>query len=708
MTLDLAQKALKQYFGYDKFRPMQAEIIERILSGKDTVVLMPTGGGKSICFQIPAIIQNGLCIVISPLIALMKDQVEGLRANGVNAAYLNSSQSFDEQNKIIEEVLLAEVKLLYVSPEKAVSEEFTSIISRVKITLFAVDEAHCISTWGHDFRPEYNQLKFFKQKFPKVPLVALTATADRLTRHDIMTQMGMKNPKVFISSFDRPNLNLTVLPGRNRLGLILDFIRLRPNQSGIIYCLSRKSTQELCAKLQTNGIAAAFYHAGMTSKARARTQEDFINDTVPIVCATIAFGMGIDKSNVRWVIHYNLPKNIESYYQEIGRAGRDGLKSDTLLFYSFGDVIQHRKFIDDGNQQEIMLAKLDRMQQFANSLICRRRILLNYFGENLHKNCGNCDVCTDPPKIFDGTILAQKALSAIARIKEPVGMRMLIDVLRGSARKEILEKGYDQIKTYGAGSDMNFGDWQQCLLQLLELGFIEIAYDEGSALKLTQASRAVLFNKAKVELVQFTALKERLAKEAAKPKTKQEEFEDALFQELRELRRQIAISESIPPYVVFNDATLKQMASKFPTNEQAMLNISGVSHMKMSKYGQAFMTKILSYVSKQNYQQNGIKAKGSTYLITYEMYQNGHSLEEIAETRSLHLNTIYSHLVYLYQHDHEVDVKNHITDNELYRIEKTVKEVGKRAGLKALFEHMDGEIEYAKIKLGMVYLEKEQ
>ncbi|MEZ4849925.1 MAG: DNA helicase RecQ [Bacteroidia bacterium] len=529
MNLETAQKALKKYFGYDTFRPMQAEIIQTVLKKRDTVVLMPTGGGKSICYQIPAVIQPGLCIVVSPLIALMKDQVEALKANGINAAFLNSSQTYEEQNAIIEEILVAEIKLLYVSPEKAVSEDFYSIISRVKITLFAIDEAHCISTWGHDFRPEYNQLSFFKTRFPEVPLIALTATADRLTRRDIIHQMGMKNPKVFVASFDRPNLKLTVLPGRNRLNLILDFIRLRPKQSGIIYCLSRKSTEELTAKLKSNGIAAAFYHAGMTSKARSRVQEDFINDTVPIVCATIAFGMGIDKSNVRWVIHYNLPKNIESYYQEIGRAGRDGLKSDTLLFYSFGDVIQHRKFIEEGAQQEVMLTKLDRMQQFANALNCRRRILLNYFGENQPRNCGNCDVCTNPPQKFDGTILAQKALSAIARLPEPVGISMLIDVLRGSSRREVLEKGFDQIKTYGAGSDMSASDWQQCISQLIHLGLVEISYDLGNALRLTPASRDVLFMGSKVELVQFTAYRERLKEQETKPKTKQEIFEEALF-----------------------------------------------------------------------------------------------------------------------------------------------------------------------------------
>lgn len=705
MNLDAARKALKQYFGYESFRPMQAEIIGKVLEGRDTVVLMPTGGGKSICYQIPAIIQTGMCVVVSPLISLMKDQVESLKANGVSAAYINSSQTFSEQSEITQQVLLAEIKLLYVSPEKMVSEDFINILRNVKISLIAVDEAHCISSWGHDFRPEYTQLSFIKQQFPQIPVIALTATADKLTRKDIIQQLQLKKPRLFVASFDRPNLSLTVRPGQQRFQQILDFIRLRPNQPGIIYCLSRKSTEELAMKLQNAGIPAGFYHAKMTAKARARVQEDFINDVVPIICATIAFGMGIDKSNVRWVIHYNLPKNIEGYYQEIGRAGRDGLSSDTLLFYSYADVIQQRKFIEDSAQQEIKHAKLNRMEEFANAQICRRRILLNYFGERMDHDCGNCDICTDPPEWFDGTILVQKALSAIARLKEEVGMNMLIDVLRGSQRREIIQKGYDQIRTYGAGSDMSQLDWQQCLLQMLQMGLVEIAYDQGHALKLTSASREVLFEGRKVKLAQFVSYRKKV-EPLEKPKTKQQQFEETLFEELRELRREIAVEEAIPPYIVFSDATLKEMAGKFPVTEEAMHEISGVGEVKFRKYGQMFIDQILKFIQRQSEKKEGLQPKGSTFLVTYEYLRNGLSVEEIAQRRNLHINTIYTHLGTLYREGHDIDIRQHISDQEIERVGEAIKKVGSTHLLKSLFDYLNGEIDYYKIRLAIALQEK--
>ncbi|MEO1451245.1 MAG: DNA helicase RecQ, partial [Bacteroidota bacterium] len=493
MHSQTAHQTLKQYFGYDTFRPFQEEIIATLQRGKDVLVLMPTGGGKSICYQVPALMHPGMTIVISPLISLMKDQVEALKANGVAAAFLNSSQSPKVQAGIVEKALLADIKLLYVSPEKALSQDFMEMLDRVKLNLIAVDEAHCISQWGHDFRIEYTQLGIFKRRYKGVPLIALTATADRATRSDIIHQLQLQQPEVFVASFDRPNLSLSVRPAQKRLQQIKEFIRLRPGQSGIIYCLSRKATESLAAKLQEAGFPAISYHAGMSPAARSRAQEDFVKDEVPIVCATIAFGMGIDKPNVRWVIHYNLPQTMENYYQEIGRAGRDGLPSDTLLFYSLGDVITYRKFIEESGQPELKEAKLNRMLQYAQASTCRRRILLSYFGEHLPADCGNCDVCEDPPQRFDATIIAQKALSAVARLKQQVGMSMLIDVLRGSNRKEIRDKGFDQIKTFGAGAEMRPAEWQFCLLQMLDQGLLEIAFERGRALQLTEASRPVLF-----------------------------------------------------------------------------------------------------------------------------------------------------------------------------------------------------------------------
>ncbi|HKK74206.1 MAG TPA: DNA helicase RecQ, partial [Saprospiraceae bacterium] len=509
-----AHEALKKYFGYDQFRPMQGEIIQSVFSGKDTIVLMPTGGGKSICYQIPAIVMPGTCIVISPLISLMKDQVEGLKSNGVSAAFLNSSLSSKEVRAVEESLLAQELDLLYISPEKITSGGFLPFLKKVKINLIAIDEAHCISAWGHDFRPEYTKLKFLKTQFKGTPLIALTATADKLTRKDIQKQLNLKKPEAFIASFDRPNLSLNVRPGQKRFEQILEFIRTHPDQSGIIYCLSRKSTEKIAQKLSDKGITAEAYHAGLSPNERSLVQENFINDTTPIVCATIAFGMGIDKSNVRWVIHYNLPKNIEGYYQEIGRAGRDGVPADTLLFYSFQDVSMLQEILGNNQSEhsELQLAKLDRMRQYAESPTCRRRMLLSYFGEDLEKDCGNCDVCHDPPESIDGTVIAQKALSAIYRLQQKHSMGTVIDVLRGSSRQELINAGLHKVKTYGAGRDIPYSHWQQYLLQLLNQGYIEIAYHQRNRILLTEASKKVLFENRPVSLVMPATIRKRQEK----------------------------------------------------------------------------------------------------------------------------------------------------------------------------------------------------
>lgn len=707
MTLKHARQALKEYFGYDSFRPLQAEIIETVLEQKDAVVLMPTGGGKSICFQVPSIVMPGVSIVVSPLIALMKDQVEGLKQNGVSAAFINSTQGSSEQQTIMDAAVDGDIQLLYVSPERLCTRDFFTFMRRLKLNLFAIDEAHCISSWGHDFRPEYTQLAFLKQKFPHVPIIALTATADRITRDDIAKQLKLKDHRLFVASFDRPNLSLNVRPGQNRMRQILDFIRLRPNQSGIIYCISRKTTEQVAARLQSQGIEATFYHAGMGAKERSRTQEAFIKDEIPIVCATVAFGMGIDKSNVRWIIHYNLPQNIENYYQEIGRAGRDGLKSDTLLFYTYADVLLLRRFLEESGQRKIKEAKLDRMQQYADALICRRKILLNYFSENLQEDCGNCDVCQNPPKRFDGTILAQKALSAIARMREQVGMGMLIDVLRGSGRKELVEKGYQKIKTYGAGRDMSVFAWQQAMLQMLNLGLIDIAHEAGNVLRLTEASKEVLFEGRKVDLVRFEDM--RKATEArqkqAKPKTKAERFTEGLFEALRALRRRLAEVENIAPYIVFADATLEEMTNKIPTNERKMRDISGVGVRKWEKYGQKFIDEILAFILTSYEQKDSYLPKGGTYLITYQLHRKGMDIDEIAQARELHANTIYSHLAHLYANRHyDINLLQYLQEDEVKQISAAMRVTGSHANAKPVFDYLHGEIDYHKIRLYMAYV----
>lgn len=592
---------LKRFFGYTSFRPLQAEIIQRVLQKKDSLVLMPTGGGKSICFQLPAIYLPGTALVVSPLISLMKDQVEGLLANGIPATTLNSMMPEEERNRVCQLCIQGKVKLLYISPERVISE-LHWLLPRIDISLIAIDEAHCISHWGHDFRPEYAQLSVLKENFPRVPIIALTATADKITRADIITQLKLQEPETFISSFDRPNLSLTVRRGlskKEKIAATIHFIRKHPHQSGIIYCLSRNNTESLAEELAKYGIRAVAYHAGLSHEVRERTQEDFINDRIRVVCATVAFGMGIDKSNVRWVIHFHMPGSIENYYQEIGRAGRDGRPSDTLLFYSVGDLLFHRHMAETSNQKDVYLQKLNRMRRYCEANICRRRILLSYFGEETDSDCGNCDVCQNPPQRFDGSVLVQKALSGIYRTGQTASMHLLIGLLRGSTKEDILEKGYDKLKTYGVGKELNSKAWKEYLYQMLQLGYIEIDYTTNGNLKVTALGRKVLFGEQQAFLTEYQQTKEFVLptkKGGYKYRLIRPDesisLEERLFDSLQQLRKQIAERETIPAYLIFSDDTLHDIVEKKPTSLEAFSTIQGVGELKLEKYGKVFVALI--------------------------------------------------------------------------------------------------------------------
>ena len=600
-------QTLKTYFGYDSFRPLQEEIIRHILDGNDALVLMPTGGGKSICYQLPALLREGTAVVVSPLISLMKDQVEALCANGISAGALNSSNDETENAALRRACTEGRLKLLYISPEKLLAEA-NYLLRDMHISLFAIDEAHCISQWGHDFRPEYAQMGILHQQFPHVPIIALTATADKITREDIIRQLHLNHPRIFISSFDRPNLSLTVKRGyrqKEKSKTILDFIARHPGESGIIYCMSRSKTESVAQMLQKQGIRTAVYHAGLSPARRDEAQDDFINDRVQVVCATIAFGMGIDKSNVRWVIHYNLPKSIESFYQEIGRAGRDGLPSDTLLFYSLADLILLTKFATDSGQEGINLEKLQRMQQYAESDICRRRILLSYFGETADHDCGNCDVCKNPPERFDGTIIVQKALSAIARTEQQISTGVLVDILRGTMSPEVVSKGYQQLKTFAAGREVPARDWHDYLLQMLQLGYFEIAYNENNHLKITSTGSDVLFGRATARLVVIRQEETNETKQGRKRKVPLPGKElplglpdtenEALFEALRKLRKRLADEEALPAYIVLSDKVLHLLSTSRPATIEEFGNISGIGEYKKKKYGKEFVALIRKF-----------------------------------------------------------------------------------------------------------------
>lgn len=588
---------LKTIFGFNEFRAPQEEVINRVITGEDVFLVMPTGGGKSLCYQIPALHRDGVAIIVSPLIALMKDQVDALVANGVKAACLNSSLSSAEVGRVFQQMDLGKLDILYVAPERLMMNEFLQRLGTLKLALFAIDEAHCISQWGHDFRPEYTQLGRLRGLFTDVPIVAMTATADPETRQDIINQLGINDAALFVAGFDRPNITYTVIPKQKPLFQLTSFLSGRRNEAGIVYALSRKRVEEVAEKLREAGFSAAAYHAGLPDYERNRVQNAFRKDDINIVVATVAFGMGIDKPNVRFVVHYDMPKSVESYYQETGRAGRDGLPSEALMLFGMGDVMTARRLIETSENAErvkIEIQKLNAMVGYAEALTCRRRALLSYFGDLREHSCNNCDICTDPPENFDASEQAKKALSCVYRVRERFGVMHLIEVLRGSKNQRVLDFKHNQLSTYGIGSDTSASDWENIFRQLIHLGYLAQDFTHFGVLKLTEAARPVLKGEISVILGKPRDVVEVVAKSKKRAGGKKD-YDQGLFDALRATRKKIADEANLPPFVVFSDATLAGMARTRPTHPREFLQISGVGERKLQQYGKVFMDVIAGY-----------------------------------------------------------------------------------------------------------------
>lgn len=705
---------LQNKFGYNSFRANQEEIILRTLNKQDSFVLMPTGGGKSLCYQIPALIFKGLTIVISPLIALMKDQVDALRVNGVEAAYLNSSSTNEERAAIYQALETGRLKLLYVAPERLFGGEgFLKFIKKYPISLFAIDEAHCISSWGHDFRPEYRELARLKKEFPDVPTIALTATADKITADDIVSKLALKSPQTFISSFDRKNIYYYIEPKRNMYPRLLNYLIKHHDDAGIIYALSRQSTEDLARKLTADGFKALPYHAGLSQEKRSRHQAQFLKDEVKIMVATIAFGMGINKSNVRFVAHVDLPKNIESYYQETGRAGRDGLKSEAILFYSGGDVIKLRKFATiEGNPQQskIMLHKLAQMADLCEMSVCRRQKVLAYFGEQIEGNCQSCDVCLGNFEQFDGTVVAQKILSAVARFDTPHGLTYLVDFLRGS-KSEKIKLHHRQLSTYGIGADMSKEDLFSYIKNLIGLGYLEQSGAEYPVIKLTKKSTAVLNGTEKVTMIRTVGKKEN---------TNYQElpFEKELLATLKDLRARIAVQEQVPAYIIFSDATLLELATYLPQTQDEMRKISGFGEVKMAKYGQDFLAAVVSYckdrslVSKilekipkrESRSRAEQKTGNNTRAVSLDLFKKGNTVTEIASIRQLSPSTIEAHLIF-YVEDGRLKITDLVSDEKISRISGAVEKYG-HFPIFPLKESLGDDVSYGEIRAVISYLKK--
>jgi ATP-dependent DNA helicase RecQ len=718
------ETALKQFFGYDQFRYHQRVIIEDALNGRDLMVVMPTGGGKSLCYQLPALLNPGLTIVVSPLIALMQDQVNALKDNGIPAAFLNSSLSLDQVRSCEQQLLNGDLKLLYVAPERLLSSSFGPLLQTLQqtpgISRFAIDEAHCVSEWGHDFRPEYRQLHQLKQRFPQVPIMALTATATERVRQDIVQQLNLSQPQVYTSGFNRSNLYYEVKPKpKQAYPELLSLVKQQPD-SGIIYCLSRKRVNEVTARLQQDGISALPYHAGLSDLERQTNQNRFIRDDVRIMVATIAFGMGINKPDVRFVIHYDLPRNLESYYQEAGRAGRDGDPARCTIFFSYADVATVEYLISqkaDDAEQRIARQQLRQIINYAESAVCRRKIQLSYFGEVFAPPCDQCDNCLNPPPLEDWTIEAQKFLSCVARCRERFGMNHIIDVLRGSRKERIQELGHDQLSTYGIGKDHSVDEWRSLCRSLLHQDLLEESDDGYPVLKLNAGSWQVLKKQIPVQV--HIPVKPQAAQPKAAADTALSSDETLLLGQLRTLRKQLADAQMVPPYVVFADASLRQMAKQHPVSLAAFAQISGVGKRKLEQYGDTFTAAIEQFcrshnlapgdpaISPGSVTQEAEPALADTHLTTYKLYQQGLSLSEIAFERRLRLGTIIEHITRLIEDGQAVDLDTLVPRERQAPIFAAIEQVGAHS-LRNLRDQLGETFDYNEIRLVRAVWERQQ
>ena len=695
-----AQEILKSTFGYDNFRHSQQEIIQQLLDGKDALVLMPTGGGKSLCFQIPALVRSGTAIVVSPLIALMQDQVDALQQLGVKAAFLNSSQSFSEAQNIEQQLINNELDLLYVAPERLLTDQMLTLLDRSQLSLFAIDEAHCVSQWGHDFRPEYQKLKILHERFPAIPRIALTATADQRTREEIISQLQLENAGVYINSFDRPNINYAITEGNNPKQRLWRFLEEKhPQDAGIVYCLSRKKVEAIAEWLSDQGRVALPYHAGLPQELRQKNQQRFLREEGVIIVATIAFGMGIDKPDVRFVAHLNLPKSIEAYYQETGRAGRDGELAHAWMAYGLQDVITLRQFMQDSKADEMHKRvehhKLESMLGLCELITCRRHALLAYFEETSKEKCGACDNCLNPPEKWDGTEAAQKALSSIYRTEQRFGVNYIVDILLGKTDERIQRNGHDQISTFGIGKEFSNAEWRSIFRQLIALGYIDIDMERHGALRLTEKCRAILRGEQKLDLRKQT--KEEKPPKEKKQKSSVRPQDEPLWEALRALRLELAEESGVPPFVIFHDSSLQEMVKKRPQTSDDMRRISGVGEQKLARYGQKYLNEIAKFPLDELL-NNNLSATVNETLI---LYQQGVAIDQIAQQRDVKETTIYTHLadaieVGLLEVRDVIDLEDEEFDEIVFSIEALEDE--EKGRLKPVYEELDQEYDYGVLR----------